>query len=273
MLCHCSSCPQSEDVFCSLQKEVGHVTSCQRWQVVGLPALDGWTHLWSPHLQHCGRASKHYGSSVAVFLIRDDNGNLLNVVKNHMVICISIYSQLALESLLLFTHGCKVKWWTDEGTKLAVSFMDDLQVWKKEPSSSAEVQLWTLQCYAFPLIRRSAASSTEIFEPAGCFPTSYLVVAIYCCTGSVCPLPSTSSPPAAVDGSVAGPSLSPLSVSQKCLGCGQVAYSVWELPRAAGSYNCKHGNGCPAALGFAFSFSQCLLTAIDPNRARSCCLF
>lgn len=40
---------------------------------------------------------------------------------------------------------------------------------------------------------------------------------------AVCPLPCTSSPAAAVDVSAAGPSF---HVSQKCLGCGQLAYTL-----------------------------------------------
>lgn len=158
--------------------------------------------------------------------------------------------------------------------------MDKLLVrlWEKRTVFKCRSQLRTVWFFSFPLIKRYTAPSAEIFKPAGLFPTSYLVVVIYCSMGSVCPLPCTSSPTAAVDGSAAGPSSFPFHVSQKCLGFELRLWSVslkyCELPRTAGSYSCtRHHNGCPAALGFAFSFSQSLLTAIDPNRAHSCCVF
>lgn len=97
-------------------------------------------------------------------------------------------------------------------------------------SSSADVQLRTVQRFSFPLIKHYTASSTEVSETAGRVPTSYLLVVIYCRMGSVYPLNCTNSPTAAVDGSAAGPSLFLINVSQNRLDCGQLAFRI---PRAA----------------------------------------
>lgn len=80
----------------------------------------------------------------------------------------------------------------------------------------------------------------------------------------------TSSPAVAVDESVAEPSLFLFSVSQKLLGLWSVNLQDTEssTQKQAQQHTCG-----PAVLGFAFSFSQCLLTAMDPNRVNKRCVF
>lgn len=69
---------------------------------------------------------------------------------------------------------------------------------------------------------------------------------------------------------MAGPSLFLFSVSQKLLGLWSVTLQDTEsgTQQQAQQHTC-----CPAAPGFAFSFSQCLLTAMDPNPVNKRCVF
>lgn len=136
-----------------------------------------------------------------------------------------------------------------------------------------------MQCFSFLPMKCYTAFSDEIFEPAGHFPTSYLAVVWFTALQALfvlypIPVPLLQlwmglrwDPPSS-------PSMFLRNVWALSYSCGQLALQYWKLLRSVGSHNATwHHNNSPAGLGFAFSFSQFVLKATDPNFAHACCIY